>query len=370
MTTLKQKRALAFRLAKTYLARSTSGLQSINERGVRLTEEDKVALKKLQRTTYVYSACIGMVAVLVVVLPFHFTTFFDAQTFHLGGFTFEFELTYSLYAVAMLFPEIWLLNWIHVRAVREICRICHYPGKDREDYENQLELLTEAGLEMPAKHMALFQIDPFIGLSKFSYYSLFVLNKLKATLSNVLMKLLIRRLLGRYAVRMVTDLLGLPIFAFWNARASHKVMVETRMRIMAYSATYEFMTTFTDQELISVQPYFGRLFHFIAQQKRAYNFALYAFMKEITMRVQKVDLTCAKELSWEEVFCGDEEQNQMLGRMFAFALIVDGSLSVKERLTVRKLESFSWFPYAINELEAALIKYKNGDGIPSLMLNR
>lgn len=363
MATKKVKHSWSFKLGKRYLTKKTLHLLGENEKGYKLSEADRRAIRALTYRTYFYSALIGVGAVLAVVLPFHFTAVFDAQKLDLFGYKFEFELYYSLYAIAMLFPEIWLLNAIHIRAVKSMCEIAHYPGKDREDYEEQIILLTEAGFDMPGKHMERFQIDPYLGLSKFSYYSLFVLNKLKATLTNVVIKLLVRRLLGRYALRIVTDLMGIPIFAFWNAFASRKVLIEARTRIMATSATTDFIDRFTAEEWEQMKPYLGKLFHFVAQQKRAYNFALYAFMHRITLRVGQVDLHCEKELHWEEVFVADEKSNQLLAKLLVFALIVDGSLSVRERITINKLEKQTWFNYETADLEKALKQYKEGAGL-------
>lgn len=359
----KVKHSWSFKLGKRYLTKKTVHLLGQNEKGYKLSQADRQAIRKLTYKTYLYSALIGIGAVLVVVLPFHFTSFFDAQQFELFGYKFEFELYYSLYAIGMLFPEIWLLNLTHIRAVKAMCEIAHYPGNDRDDYEEQIILLTEAGFDMPGKHMERFQINPYLGLSTFSYYGLFVLNKLKATLTNVVVKLMVRRLLGRYALRIVTDLMGLPIFAFWNAYASKKVLLEARTRIMASSATRAFMTSFQEEEWTRMTPYLGKLFHFVAQQKRAYNFALYAFMHQITQRVGAVDLSCDRELNWEDVFVADDETNELLSRLFVFALIIDGSLSVRERLTINKLEKQSWFLFETADIERTLKHYKEGKGV-------
>ena len=56
---------------------------------------------------------------------------------------------------------------------------------------------------------------------------------MKAALTNFLFKLLVRRVLGRYALRMVMDFAGVPVYAFWNCWAANRVMNETRVRVMA-----------------------------------------------------------------------------------------------------------------------------------------
>lgn len=359
----KRKKSIAFRLGNTYLSKKTARIQSKEKHGYTLDAAQKRQLKNLQLRVYLIAGIIGACAVMVVIFPFHFSHLLDAQHFQFFGYQFDFELYYTIYAVVMIFPEIWLLNILNIYAVRRICEIYKYPAVSQKDYQEQVALLTEAGLEMPAKHMQLLEINPYIGLSKFSYYALLIGTKLKATLSNVLMKFLVRRLLGRYALRIVTDLLGIPIFAFWNAWTSRQVIKETRMRIVSTAATKDFMQEFSIEQLDQVKGKLTKLFHFIAQQKRQYNFALYSFMKEVLEILPELNLSYNQEVKIDELFDENQEENQFIARLLIFGLIVDGTLSVKERLTIRKIAKEAWFPLSMDEVEGILKGYVNGEGL-------
>jgi|GEM_PF-3331693 len=359
----KRKKSIAFRLGHTYLSKKTAGIRNNERHGYTLNEVQKRQLKTLQLQIYLVAGIIGACAVMVVIFPFHFTSLLDAQHFDLFGYQFDFELYYTIYAVVMIFPEIWLLNMLNIYAVRRICEIYKYPSVSQTDYQEQVALLTEAGLEMPAKHMQLLEINPYLGLTKFSYYALLIGTKLKATLSNVLMKFLVRRFLGRYALRIVTDLVGIPIFAFWNAWSSRQVIKETKMRIVSTAAAKDFMSEFTEEELVLVEGKLNKLVHFIAQQKRQYNFALYSFMKELLLILPDLDLKYDQEVKIEELFGNDPNENTLIARLLVFGLIVDGTLSVKERLTIRKIAKEPWFPVSIDEMEVILKGYVNGEGL-------
>lgn len=359
----KRKKSIAFRLGNSYLSKKTAAIQTNQRHGHTLSSVQKKQLKNLQWRIYLLAGIIGALAVMVVIFPFHFTHLLDAQHFQFGTYAFDFELYYTLYAIAMIFPEIWLLNILNMYAVRRICEIYKYPSVSQEDYKEQVALLTEAGLEMPAKHMQLFEINPYIGLTKFSYYALLIGTKLKATLSNVLMKFLVRRLLGRYALRIVTDLVGIPIFAFWNAWTSGQVMKETQMRIVATATTRDFIRTFSEAELIQVKGKLNQLVHFIAQQKRQYNFALYSFVKEIVEVLPGLNLNYDQEVKIQELFDENSAENTLIARLLIFGLIVDGTLSVKERLTIRKVAKEDWFPLSMDEIENILKGYVQGEGL-------
>lgn len=359
----KRNKSLAFRLGNTYLSKKTAAIRNGERYGYTLNVDQKKQLKSLQLKIYAIAGVIGACAVMIVIFPFHFTQLLDAQHFDVFGYQFDFELYYTIYAIAMIFPEIWLLNMLNIYAVRRICEIYRYPSSSRDDYREQVALLTEAGLEMPAKHMQLLEIDPYVGLTKFSYYALLIGTKLKATLSNVLMKFLVRRFLGRYALRIVTDLIGVPIFAFWNAWSSRQVMKEAQMRIVATAATKDFMAEFSEEELGWTKEKLNKLFHFIAQQKRQYNFALYSFMKEMLLVFPDLSLKYDKEVKIDELFGPNPEENKVMARLLVFGLIVDGTLSVKERLTIRKIAKEEWFPVSIDEMELILKGYVNGEGL-------
>jgi hypothetical protein len=359
----RRKKSIAFQLGKAYLSRKTAGIRNNERFGFTLNAAQKVQLRNLQLKVYLLAGAIGAGAVMAVVFPFHFTTLLDAQHMNLFGYQFDFEFYYTLYAVVMIFPEIWLLNILNMYAVKRICEIYRYPSASREDYEEQVALLTEAGLEMPARHMKLLEINPYIGLTKFSYYALIIGTKLKATLSNVLIKFLVRRLLGRYAIRVVIDLVGIPIFAFWNAWASRQVMKEAQMRIVAGFATQDFIRDFSPEDLASVREKLHMLFHFVAQQKRQYNFALYSFMKEMMRIFPELDLKYDREVTINDLFGEDPEVNRTMARLLIFGLIVDGTFSVKERLTIRKVVKEAWFPLSMDEMDEILKGYVNGEGL-------
>lgn len=362
-----KSKGLILRMGVRYIEKYTSTIEEKKPCPYVLTERQKKELKKISQETYFLAALTGVLAVLVVVLPVNINPdLFGVQHLELMGYAFDFELYYTLFAVLMLFPEIWFLNYINLRAVKKICMVSDYPNRQHREYEEQVLLMTEAGLEMPAKHLQAFEIDPYVGLSRFSYYSIILLNKLKATLSNVLVKLLIKRFLGRSALRIVTDLAGIPVFAFWNAWASRSVIKETLMRVMAHAATTDFLEEMKEEDLRTVEDKIGLTFHFIAQTKRSYNFAIYAYIREIVRILPDVSLKVNHEVKLEELFSEDPQKNRLVAKILVFGLIVDGSLSLREKLVLKHICEKEWFPYEIDQLEEAVDGYCKGKGLPLL----
>ena len=86
-------------------------------------------------------------------------------------------------------------------------------------------------------------------------------------------------------------------------------------------------------------------------------------MKEMLVIFPDLSLKYDKEVKIDELFGPDPEENKLVARLLIFGLIVDGTLSVKERLTIRKIAKEEWFPVSIDEMELILKGYVNGEGL-------
>ena len=117
------------------------------------------------------------------------------------------------------------------------------------------------------------------------------------------------------------------------------------------------------EELRPVENKLTLLVHFVAQQKRQYNFALYAFVKGLLEKVPELSLKHSEEVKIEALFGPDENENRLIARLLIFGLLVDGTLSVKERLTIRKVVKEEWFPLTVEEMDAILKAYVEGEGL-------
>lgn len=358
----KENKGFIFRLGENYLRKKIEDIHRTSTKNIRLTVEQKGALRKVKIKTLAQSAFIGAFFVLLAIIPFHTISFFQEELIvSIFDWELKVEMYFLLYVVVLLPPEIWLLKVVNMRAVKQICEIYEFPPKGSKNFQEQIVLLTEAGLEVQNKHMQLIGIDPYIGLSKFSYYALFIFAKLKASLSNVLMKFLLKRLLGRYALRIFMDLAGAPIYAFWNAWASYRVIKEARIRITSSEASKLFLAQFSKEELLIVQEKVPELANFIAQLKRAYDFSLYAYIHELTKFYPTISLKTTRKVTAKDLFSEDAAQNEIIAQLLVFGIIVDGTISVKERLLITNLSKEDWFPITPREVDELLKLYLKGE---------
>ena len=106
--------------------------------------------------------------------------------------------------------EIAYLTYNNIQAVRAVSGICGYPDPKDIHFAIKIRALVTIGLEKRIKSQSQIGIDPYYGLSKFQILMFVVLSRIKAFMTNFFFKLLIRRLLGRYAFRLLIDLIGIP----------------------------------------------------------------------------------------------------------------------------------------------------------------
>jgi hypothetical protein len=79
-----------------------------------------------------------------------------------------------------------------------------------------------------------------------------------------------------------------------------------------------------------------------------------------------IPLKITHEVDMEELFTGSVEKDRFISKMLVFGLIIDGHLSLKEKLILKQLAEHDWFPYTIEALDDAVEGYCQGKGLPLL----
>lgn len=96
--------------------------------------------------------------------------------------------------------------------------------------------LARAALELPNPLETSYRIDPHREVSRVRLVLATLLYKAKVGLTSFLLKLLLRRLVSRAAVRVWLVFVSVPVSAVWNAIVAFRVIREARVRAMGPSA--------------------------------------------------------------------------------------------------------------------------------------
>jgi hypothetical protein len=215
-----------------------------------------------------------------------------------------------------------------------------------------------------------FGIDPYQGMKISQVWMINLFIALKATLSNMVVKILVRRVLGRYAVREVLDLLGIPIFAFWNIMATRNILREARVMIMGQNLIDFIVPTFEKialkiKDVPETKPLIYDTLQFIAVSKRDYH-ANHAYLtakilpifgiaiEEKHLIPNDYDLRLAAAEPTLKRFC------QLL---IIIGLLLDGQISWRERQRINTFHKNSIIELSVNELIALKNDFLEGSGI-------
>lgn len=235
---IKTKRTKGFweKLAYQHISQHKPAAQA-NDQLFLLSNSELAKLHTITKTTYIKAGCIGALGVILLYLPYHL---FGTKLFPMidvwipvYGQYVPLEVTFLIYSAVLVLLEIWYLTYINIKAVADIAQACGHPDPSGDTYQDHLSSLVAVSVEKKQKQLLSLGINPYQGLSGISLLLFQALIKLKAALSNFLFTLLVKKIMGRYALRQIVDFAGIPIYAFWNIWGAKRVMDEARIRVMA-----------------------------------------------------------------------------------------------------------------------------------------
>jgi hypothetical protein len=208
-----------------------------------LNSDERNALRRVERGAIVRAAVAGAISTMIAAAvevavsrpllgprPRH-ATFEDQARFY---------AVVALGTIVTSIVEILFLYWDGLRAVH---RLSYEAGLDlfpnQDDDKALAGAMARAALELPNPTIRLFGVDPRREASRLRLVFASIVYKLKISVTNFLVKALVRRMLGRAFVRSWLPFVAVPVTAVWNAFVCWLIMREARIRAMGPSAAQE-----------------------------------------------------------------------------------------------------------------------------------
>lgn len=141
--------------------------------------------------------------------------------------------------------EIGFLYWDGLRSVH---RLAHAAGLDLfpetdDDDAAVAAAMARAALELPNPIQNLFGVNPRRESSKLRLVIASLVYKAKVSVTNFLVKMLVRRTIGRAVVRSWLPFVAVPFTAAWNGLVCRMILREARIRAMGPSAAREMLAS-------------------------------------------------------------------------------------------------------------------------------
>lgn len=224
------------RLGVRYMERPEASATAPSEDAVHvLNERERAALRSIERGAVFRAGVAGAVAAGVCTLP---PIFLHAMQSSRPG---AYWAVYIGANVLSALCEVAFLFWDGLRSVRALARCAGLDTTAREMARGTAvaSALARAALELPNPPDAVHGINPWREASRLTLTVAPLLYKLKITLTNFLVKFVVRRALGRAATRAVLELIAVPVNALWDAAVCWFIIHEARLRVMGPSAAQE-----------------------------------------------------------------------------------------------------------------------------------
>jgi hypothetical protein len=174
-------------------------------------------------------------------------------------------------------------------------------------------------------------------------------------------------MLGRYALRAIIDFAGMPIYAFWNIWGARQVMNEARIRVMAPPLIKRCAEELYLQQ--KENPEFKKVLYdtlqLISESKRSFHYN--HFLLSITM-FEKFGIEIKEKPTYNDDYLEEIPNLSPLTRkgvqqLFVFGIMIDGSLSRREKKAIRFLISKGILAYSEEEVAQWCKDYFEGRGI-------
>jgi hypothetical protein len=141
---------------------------------------------------------------------------------------------------------------LYVLALDGIARITRWSGLPLAQGEERglfAHGLARAALEFPSPQVSVYGIDPYARVSTWKLTALNVAYKLKVGVSSFILRVFLRRVAARMAIRSMVPLFAGPLYAIWNAYIVWRIMTEARIRTLGpFAVDNLFATHFDDAE--------------------------------------------------------------------------------------------------------------------------
>ena len=350
-------------LALRYLRRALNSSHPTDEPYV-LNELETYIIRKIKWQTLGMAGMLGILGVLLLYLPQYFwPSFFQHTSLSVFDYTVEAPLITALYSILLVYLEIYALLYINLRAVRYIMAVCQFPRQHDAQYERHLHALATA---QESENMAAlrYSTSPYLGLPRWGLTFYLVMNRLKAGLNNMVLKFFMNRFFGQLVVHQLTDFVSMPVYAAWNVWASHRVIHEAKIRVMAPLTIREFVENLhdewkTNEAFCLLIP---EALHYVAILEQQHNYAHLLLAENITERfgIQAIEPTGSFLKKLETT---SPELRRPLERLLVFSVLIDGELSGFEKKQLGKLKKEGWLSYSIDDIEAIGEEFNKGRGL-------
>jgi uncharacterized membrane protein len=289
------------------------------------------------------AAFLGAMGVVLLYVPqYAFPEWFPETTFTLLGYSFTLPLVMIAYSIALVVIELLLLTLLNIWCTHEVAVATGFLNYQNKKEAEKRNLLVNIGLEKKNKQVLTYGIDPLQGINKKALLAWNFIFILKATLSNLLFKILIQRVLGRYAVKALQDFAGIPIFALWNAWGTRIILREARVIIMGQNLIEELCSRIYQNQPTtdSFKALLYDTLQYIAVSKRDFHQNHYLLTRNLfeLYQVKQAEESWVEKGYYRKLKNASPDEQRICQLIIIIGFLLDGRISWREKQKVNALQ--------------------------------
>ena len=345
--------------------------KDIADENVHLLNDQEIKyIKKTEKNAILISALIGGMMVIILYAPqYKLTHLFSTTEYTIPYLNQRIQISFIslLYGIFLVFAELFLLTLLNIYCTHEVALLSGFIDKNNKLSHEKKDFLLNISHQKKNKEIHKLGINPYLGLNKTTVFLMNLFFTLKATLSNFLIRILFQRLLGRYAIRLILDLLGIPVFAFWNAMGTAKILKESRIIIMGVNYLKHFekeLQSFRQLTELEKSLLYDTL-QYIAVSKRDYHKNHFVLSKIV---IDHFSITTEKlhkisENYGTQIRSCSNDFKMLNEKILIPGIVLDGSVSFRESNRIKKLHSMQVLTSNQNKIKNIAKEFMYGKGI-------
>ncbi|MCH4809903.1 LBF_2804 family protein [Vreelandella neptunia] len=229
-------------------------IQGYFRRHPALNSPDPYALKHARRWIIAWAALAGMISGTLIGGSEWFMREFATGNWEAMSLREQlpYWAAYLAFAGTVTALEIGFLYWNALRGVANITRLAGLRYGQTEPFEPDIQLtvhgVSRVALEYPSPGSLIYGVDPHAYLHGWKIPVRALFYRLKISLSSFILRLLLRRLLGRLTLRGFLPVLTGPLYAIWNAWIAARIIQQAYLQARGPALVKQLMETLNESD--------------------------------------------------------------------------------------------------------------------------
>ena len=213
------------------------------------------SIKKVERSTLIQAGFLGAASgALFGLTELGLLAWFGEDR---GGATWSDQWPYwvmfAIFGLLISVAEIALLYWRILRAAGRVGTLAGL-DMDRDDVERMIVLgMSRAALNMPNPRAEVHGVDPYSRLPRWKLIMYAVFYRLKVGATSMMVRLILRRIVARTAVRSIIPFAAIGVYAFWNIIITYWILRQARIRAAGPTALRD-LDELTKEDCSTLEP--------------------------------------------------------------------------------------------------------------------